>query len=232
MGNEITTTQSHSVALVSRETALCTDDYLKIQALIDRSFIITVPVHYTTVPVQDDLGMVYKRESVAIEGEPVWAPVGEINLKLLEAIKRPAGPGHIAAHLTRLAAHLRHTKGDSAWQIVIEDVARDLNGVSEWAVVRSCAEFRAGDSPFFPDTPALIAKIRKWDAHARKLGTDDKKHQVKIAKPAPPPKPTPEERQRVFKILHDAGIHRMNVAANAEFCEDCKREIDNQKEQP
>lgn len=241
MANEIQTTDDlikalpvpiephQPVMLVPRETPLAADDFARIERVIAKHIHIAPRMISQSVPVRDDLGHVYRWESQLVEAGHEITVRGEVDPRLFDAVKRPSTPGHVAAHLTRLAAHLRHTKGDSAWQIVIEDVARGLIGVSEWAVMKACAEFRAGNCPFFPDTPELLRVIRKWNDLAQHMGATKDEVTPKEKRIAAWHKPTTNERKSVAKILHDGGFHSVRSDC-VEFCEDCRRELETENQ--
>lgn len=220
---------SHENSLSVRPSALTVEDAGKIDNLLNTHW--TVKRRWKTVRVpdeRDELGLVTRWRDDLIEDGWNAEAIGTPDPRLVEAIQRPAAVDYVVAHLTRLAAHLRFTKGAKAWQIVVDDVARDLGMVSEWALVRACAELRAADSPFFPDTPALLAKVREWDDFAKRLSAlreepesapriEDKGWQ----------KPDAAAKARVAKIMHDGGLHAGKCAEYAEFCQQCAQERGN-----
>ena len=112
------------------------------------------------IPLKDEEGRIYGWEH---DFEKVGYSVrGGAPTKLVEAVQRPASIQHIAAHLTRLSAHKRWSKG-SAFEHFLEDAMRALAGVSEFAVVKACDEFHKQRNPFYPDTGELIQAVLRWD---------------------------------------------------------------------
>lgn len=196
------TAQKSEVALPARTTALSRHDFDKIEYRINR--------HFEIAEIRDS-GVRWVEERGQSEFQS-WVtgtsvkPIGDVPGELIEAIRRPATPQHINAHLTRLAAHKRQTKGAGAFKIILEDLAYDLDGVSEWAIMKACEQFRKDPAPFFPETGEIIAVIGKWNDTAKKFG-----------EPPPPPKlvgppkdewkpPTEEQKARVRELLKKTGI--------------------------
>ena len=156
----------NELILQPRQSALSLDDYEKLNTLADASFSFKPTFTSSSMPIKDDLGNIVSWEAAIVETGSTLQITGNPDRRLVDALQRPAPAGYIVAHLTRLGAHLRHTKGAAAFTIVTEDVARDMAGMSEWAVVKTCEEFRHGNKPFFPDTPELIACLKKWAERA------------------------------------------------------------------
>lgn len=120
---------------------------------------------YGPVPITDQNGNVYKHEFGVIGCDFDYEFYGPIDNRLIEAIRRPTQKDHFVYHLTRLAVHLRDNRGH-AISAVFEDVANDLRGISEWAVICACKELRAGKSQWFPATGELVETIMR---HQRKI---------------------------------------------------------------
>lgn len=72
---------------------------------------------------------------------------------------RPAESRHIVFHLTRLASHRRDNRGAEALSAALEDIAFDLRGVSEWAVIQACRELR-GKPGWYPSTGEILGAVR------------------------------------------------------------------------
>lgn len=188
--------------LQPRPLALSQDDFLKIEKSLNETFDLRPTYEATRIPIVNDNGEVYRHEhGIIISGATVIAKETP-NPKLLAAILRPATRDHIAAHLTRLAAHRRWTRGDHAFGIVIEDISRDLAGISEWAMIKTCEELRA-NGKWFPETDKIILMARMWDGIAIKISTSD---QAPTRRPATPENISPKSRgvksfKRVARIL-------------------------------
>jgi len=83
---------------------------------------------------------------------------------------QPASRDLILGAITRLAVHKRIDGGNSRIKVITEDLARDLQGVSEWVVKKVCDDYRHDPSPFFPtvgdfvqrasDLQSLVGSIR------------------------------------------------------------------------
>lgn len=207
-----------TVQLQPRQAALTIQDFGKLERLIETTFEAKPIYEPCSIPQKDADGNIYAWEAGVIETGLEVTIHGEPNKKLLEAIRRPATAGHIVAHITRLAAHLRHTKGKSAFQIIAEDIGNDLNGVSEWAVMKACEQFRQTGKPFFPDTPELITTIRKWDDFSRKAAGLDKRPEKKKEAPRGEgwQKASEAQKDYVRKLLEENGIKPHKEKQNGE----------------
>lgn len=123
---------------------------------------------YGSVPVIDALGNAYRHEFDVTGYETNYEIIGPVNQQLLEAIIRPAPKHHVVYHLTRLAIHLRDTRG-GAISAVFEDIANDLRGVSEWAIICACKELRLGVAKWFPSTSELTETILRHQRNINRL---------------------------------------------------------------
>lgn len=133
-------------------------------------------------------------------GEEVFPKGGEIDPRLVESLTRPTTPRYTVIHLTRLAGHLPFGRGAASFGQVVEDIARDLEGVSEFAIVRACEHFRADESlKFFPPTAAILRYVRDLDYSLKNLKTKKPKT---AATPAPEaPVKTTKDKVRVARIV-------------------------------
>lgn len=157
-----------ALALPPRVAPLEANDIEKIElALYKYADIEEKPV-YGSVPVCDASGNVYKHEFGLVGHQRQIVPHDDMPIALVEAVARGAKKHHILYHLTRLAAHLRDTRGDII-SAVLEDISKDLYGVSEWAVVCACKELRHGQSPFFPATAKIIEVVRQYQDQVNSL---------------------------------------------------------------
>lgn len=165
-----TTCASDAPALPSRPKPLERGDFDKLEYHVKRCFNIRPRFG------GENYNVLIGHEVSTVEGQHVPA-------SLLDSVHRPAQKEHVGYHLTRLSAHKKNTKDKMAFKIIIEDLAYDLNGCSEWALFKACEEFRKGSNPFFPDTHDIIAAVKRWQAVANRMGQPE---------PPPPPKTAPE----------------------------------------
>jgi hypothetical protein len=141
---------------IYRPQPLSTEDFRKLEAIAHDTLDIALKnvdeLFWTT----DEYGDRIQRKRSIMAGFDI-APKQEINPVLLESLKRQTTPRHTAVHLTRLAAHKPWGRGEEAFSVIVEDLARDLIGVSEWAIVKTCEHYRKDDTiKFFPDTAAFL----------------------------------------------------------------------------
>lgn len=180
-----------------RPAALAPADFAKLQAKASEA--LSFRARPRVVMKRDEYGdMKEVREDF---GEEVF-PKGEVNPVLIESLTRPTTPRYTVIHLTRLAGHLPFGRGAASFGQVIEDIARDLEGVSEFAIVRACEHFRADETlKFFPPTAAILRYVRDLDYSLKNL--KPKKTRVKPdgrAPAAPVPK-TSKAKARVARIV-------------------------------
>lgn len=164
----------------------------------------------------DEYGDKVQKRQVVPCGPELFAK-GEIDERLLKAMKTPAPAKNIIVHLTRLRAHKPYATGEDAWKIIIFDLCKDLHGVSEYAVMKTCEHFRQDTTiRFFPDTSILQRRIKDLDFSIRNLNNPPKAEDD--------PKPEPwipdgqDRRRKVAEILHNAGI-----AHSKDFCGMCEK---------
>ena len=198
-----------------------------------RCFDIKPMTRAVSVPLKDAEGKVYAWETGSVDDGLGFTQIAMPPIKFVEALCRPAAPGYITAHLTRLEAHLKHTRGPEAFTLICEDIDRDLTGCSEWAVVKACETFRQGTKPWFPDTPAFIAEVRKWDDLARRMAEPKPLREpafVKKPEPYQREERTPEMKQRVADLLHGKGFHTGHEKRFVENCGACAKVVKNREE--
>lgn len=177
--------KSEIANLEPRTLALSQDDFLKIEKSLEATFDLQPVYEATRIPIVNDNGEVYRHEhGVDLVGMKA-IPIGTPNPKLLAALLRPATKDHIAAHLTRLSAHRRWTRGDYAFGIVVEDISRTLAGTSEWAILKACAELWPSGK-WFPETEDVLAAARRWHGIAVSIAGAGQAQ----------PRPRPAESQR------------------------------------
>lgn len=188
--NEIVTLSGEQ--LPARREALTPRDMAKLETFIEKH----VEIKAKTVYRSTETGA-----SFDVVGYDVKVKEGEaVPGALIEAVRRPTTSSHLNEHLTRLAAHKRQSKGARAHAIIVEDLAFDLEGVSEWAVAKAMIELRRSDSPFFPETPEIIATVKRWDAVARQFG-EPAPVRIEKKKEEPWKPPTEEQKARVARLV-------------------------------
>lgn len=148
-----------ALTLAPRPSALEPDEIAKLDAAIERNFKINREPIYGCANVLDASGVLIRTEFQEIGCKENYVPNGEIPVKLRDAILRPASSRHIVFHLTRLAAHRRDSRGQEALSAALEDIAFDLRGVSEWAVILACRELR-GKQGWYPSTGEILEAVR------------------------------------------------------------------------
>ncbi len=198
-----------------------------------RCYQISPRTRSVSVPLKDHEGHGYAWEASTVDDGLGFQEIERPPLKFVEALRRPVAPGFITAHLTRLEAHLKHTRGSAAFTVVCEDIDRVLTGISEWAVVKACQAFLQGTKPWFPDTPEFIAEVRKWDDLAQRMAEPKPMREPSFAK-----KPdtwqreerTPAMKERVANLLHAQGYHAGDEKSFVENCKACAEIVKNRKE--
>src|SRR5574343_1951287 len=62
--------------------------------------------------------------------------------EILDKLTKTCQSKSMIAHFTRLRVHKPYAMGEEIWSILIEDLCKDLSGVSEYAVIKICEKFR------------------------------------------------------------------------------------------
>lgn len=151
---------------------------------------------------KDEYGDPVQREELELCGMEVFRK-GDIGEHLLDSLQRPARPMHTIMHLTRLAQHLPYGRGEEGFQMVLEDIAKDLQGVSEYAIIKTCERFRLDpDLTFFPATALLVKYAKDIDWSLRNLEAE------KPPKPATLPPPSRSNRSPKQRI-HSARMMKL-----------------------
>lgn len=165
-GQENIGDNSRTVALPARQVPLDTTGIEKIDLALAKCVREYQKPRYGSKPLTDKHGNIYRHEFDIVGYEPQLEIQAPLDQRLLEAIQRPAPNTHIVYHLTRLAAHLHDTRGIVS-AAVFEDIANDLRGISEWAVILACRELRAEkDRIYFPTTGQILDTTRR---HQRQI---------------------------------------------------------------
>lgn len=181
---------------IYREQALTPESYEQLDSAACQCLSFKERVIRRLVWAKDEYGDPVQREELELGGMEVFRK-GEVSERLLEALQRPARPMHIAMHLTRLAQHLPYGRGAEGFQIVLEDITKDLEGVSEFAIIKTCERFRLDpDLTFFPATALLVKYAKDIDWSLRNLSAEPAapKPAVQIE---PPKKGNRSPKQRV-----------------------------------
>jgi hypothetical protein len=204
--------------LEPRQAPITTEDFNKIEALIEKSFHVGTITEGRQVPQVDTEGDIYGWEFQSVPIGIVLHPRGEVDTRLIDAIQRPATRQQIAYHLTRLSAHKRNAKGATAFQVIIEDACVDLQGRSEWAIVKACDSLRKSEGDFFPSLNDIRKEAEWYDRAAQNIRERKKEPEFIIPKEGPKP---PEDRVKgkafVAMTLHNAGIPHL-----PDDCSQCK----------
>ena len=151
-----------TVTLPAREKPLTVPDFAKIETLIENSCTVKSIRKHGSLPKKDPDGFIYAWTFESTEIGLEIIAIEDIDPRLIDAVQRPASSQGVIYHFTRLAALKRNTKGDVGFQVTLEDLAYDLRGRSEWAIMKSCEYFRKQKSPFFPDHAEILEIVEKF----------------------------------------------------------------------
>lgn len=157
------------ISLPAREQPLTVPDFGKLEQLIERSCTVKPTRKSVSVPKKDADGYIY---AWGFELEDTGMQIiahEDLDKRLIEAIQRPSSNVNTIYHFTRLAAVKRNTRGDMGFQVLLEDLAYDLRGKSEWAMMKAAEYFRAQPSPFFPDHHEIIEKVEAFDRACKNI---------------------------------------------------------------
>lgn len=201
--------------LEPRQAPMSVEDFNKLEAWIDKSFTVKPITEGRSVPVKDDNGIIYRWEHDVFETGLSLTPQGTVDPKVIDAMKRPATSKTIAYHLTRLSAHKRNTKGGFAFQVIVEDVTKDLEGVSEWAVIKAYEKLRKAEGDFFPSANEIVKAVNVYEDAIKMLGQKNENKPIAMIEE----KPLVKGKAKVAEILHNA-----NIAHDKEYCEQCKEQ--------
>jgi len=170
------------------------------QVLAFRDRIVTV-LEWT----RDEYGDPVQRKIEVPAGPEVFKK-GEVSDRLFEALTRPVHPTHLAVHLTNLSYHKPWTRGSEAWRVVVSDMMIDLEGVSEYAIIKVCEMFRRDhELHYFPDTAVLVKKARDLDWSLRNVNVDKPKPMPQKREEPQLPVKNHKSRKRVARIMKIGG---------------------------
>lgn len=201
-----------------REKPLTMEEFSRLEAYAEKFITVKEKLISKSVPKVDTNGEVYGWERDLVpQGTEVFFKA-EPDERLMDSLQRPATRQAIGVHLQRLYDHRPYGRGDSGWLTVVEDLIHDLNGCSEWSILKTCETFRLQrGARFFPETADLVHVIKALDeglrwAYAARPST----RKIEAPQPERIPAPTDEGRARVAKALHDVGLPHDKT-----FCAQC-----------
>lgn len=196
--------------LEPREKPLSVEDYQKLETLLASNYKILTDL--VSVPLVDTHGEVYGwRKEARQVGIAITSDT--LDPRVIQAVQRPATKKAIGVHLTRLAAHKHNARGGIAFQVIVEDACRDLEGCSEWAVMKAYDRLRNEPGDFFPSLKTIVDTVKWFDAGAKSMG---EKKETKQERPAEQKQDRTEGKYRVAQVMHDAGLPH-----DKEFCRGC-----------
>lgn len=180
-----------------REQALTPELIEKLDVAAGNCLKIQNRVEFELYTEKDEYGDAVEKRRYVTTGKEI-IQTGHIPEALMESLLRPAPARHIAVHLTRLAAHKPYARGENGFNIIISDLCGDLEGVSEYAVIKACAMFRRDETiRFFPDTAILQKQILEFD---RALKGIEKKPREQEKKTEPQPQRARPDFKQVRRV--------------------------------
>lgn len=185
-GMSLQVRQAQTMALPGRPAPLEPSEIEAIDQALQRHYKITKSPVYGYKTTRDADGEITGSEYDVVGQSDSYELITPPPERLRDAIMRPASTRHVVAHLTRLAAHRRDTRGAAALSVALEEIAIDLGSVSEWAVVTACREMR-GKPGWYPQTTEIMDTIRAEDAKFKALFTRQPAR-IEAQKPAEKPK--------------------------------------------
>ena len=151
-----------------RPTALTEADFSRLDELASNVISFSEREFYDLIWVKDEYGDPVQRPANVYTLPTVNLRANGIDPKLAESLLRPCNQATIGKHLFRLSCHKPYARGPEAWRVIISDLCRDLEGMSEYAIVKVCEYYRTqATTTYFPDTAALVARIRALDEGLR-----------------------------------------------------------------
>lgn len=99
----------------------------------------------------EDLGRGWKARPITSSDSQFLTEV----LERLDARLQPADRVAVIGAIARLANHFRADRPADAWQMLFEDYAADLDGISEAHLSEAIRKYRAS-KPFFPKVAELV----------------------------------------------------------------------------
>ena len=204
---------------IYRENPLNEQQFKNLEMAFKNNFSFKQKTIRKSIPKVDNNGDIYGWEYDLIPcGHEIFKK-GSPDKQLLEALLRPATNSAIGKHLTRLEQHKVYTKGQEGFQIILEDMIHDLKGVSEFAIIKICENFRLDTKDkYFPLTASLVSEIKNFDDQLRWNG---EYMQPRLEKKQEPEyqKPNDDGKRRVADVLHNA-----NLPHSKDYCAKCNEE--------
>lgn len=151
-----------------REKPLSIEDFHKLESLAQKHLVFKERLVSKSVPKVDSQGNTYgwERDLVPMGTEVQFRSAPPENL--MDSLQRPATRQAIAKHLTDMAAHRPYARGEGGFLTVVQDLINDLNGCSEWAILKTCETFRLQKGEkFFPNTAELVHAVKSLDESLR-----------------------------------------------------------------
>ncbi len=202
--------------ITPRNQPLEFSEFEKLDSLAEKNISFKPRFLTSLVWVTDEYGDKNQKRELT-EVSPELFAKGDIEQALLDSLCRSSTAKSTIIHLSRLNAHKPYGRGNEGWSIVLEDLCKDLNGVSEYAVIKACEHFRKDEKiTFFPDTAVLQRFIRDLDSSLKQLCAEPVQEIEKQKEPEFKPDGI-AGRQNVAKTMHSAGLPH-----DGEFCEICK----------
>jgi hypothetical protein len=101
----------------------------------------------------------------------------------MEARQAPASRVTVIAALARLANHFRTDRPADAWQMLFEDYAHDLEGISEAHLAEVIRDYRTS-KPYFPKVADLV---ELWNKLRGPESEQARRARVLLGREAPKP---------------------------------------------
>lgn len=205
-----------------RNKPLEMDEFEKLDVLAEKNITFKKRFVDIVVWVTDEYGEKKQQRDLVERGSELFVR-RDIDQRLIDSLRRQAPAKSMIVHFTRLAQHKPFGRGNEGWAIVLEDLCKDLQGMSEYAIIKVCEQYRQDtEITFFPDTAKLQTRIRDLDASLRHLN-DPPMNKIDggIYNHRPVfEQDGLEKRQRVAGVMHDA-----HLPHSPDFCLQCKEGI-------
>lgn len=187
--------------VVYRETELDQLQYERLDQAAHRHLVFKERIVERVVWTTDEHGDKVQVREPELMGMEVFKK-GEIPQQVLDALQRPVVPRHAVLHLQRLAAHLPYGRGEEGFQMVLEDLAKDLADVSEYAIIKTCERFRLDeDLTFFPASALIVRYARGIDWSLKNLKAEKEAPPVKEPEQVSNFNRTFKQRRRVKRLV-------------------------------
>jgi len=205
-----------------REKPLSAENFKKLNDAAES--VMTFKVKYVpcVISVKDEYGYTVEKRDYVASGYDVLKN-GEIVPELLQSVSRPCLPQHTAVHLKHLESHKPFGRGLGAWAQIVEDLCKDLEGVSEFSIIKICEKWRHDpESTFFPNTAVLLKDINDFDMSIKQLNGINGTPHEDIAKLEQPLTESQEHRKRVVTICGKVARKENLTPEEQEFYDELK----------